>query len=195
MGNQKRAIFDPREQERILAAADRVTELPVLWIMLRTGMHPTNLLRLRRGNLVHDAQGWWLEFKRVKNSKARRELLPSEIAGVLSVYLERAGRPKTRTGLFELVKRVGVRIGYDGVERDGIRNPYLSPMTLRHTACVNFLRQYHGSPDRLKLVARRMGCSEDVVSQNYLDLEEWERIARDETLTPPPVHGNPEAPP
>jgi hypothetical protein len=65
-----------------------------------------------------------------------------------------------------LTKRVGDRAGLAGV----------SPMTLRHTACLNFLRKNRGHNDRLFLVAAKMGCSVQVVAQNYTDMESWEAM-------------------
>jgi len=165
MGASKRAITDPKDQERLLAAADPEAERPALWLMIHAGMHPENLVRLRRTDLKEDHGGWYLEYRRVKNEKPRRESIPSDVAGALARFLERKGRPETRFGYWRMVGRVGKRAGLPGI----------SPMTLRHTACVNYLRQYRSHTDRLKLIARRMGCSEDVVVQNYIDLEEWER--------------------
>ena len=48
-------------------------------------------------------------------------------------------------------------------------------MTLRHTACIGFLREYSGHPERITLVAMRMGCTPRVVQQNYIDLDQWEK--------------------
>ena len=161
----KRAILDPKKEVELLEAADVVSERPAIWLMMKVGMHPENLLRLKEKNIDQDEQGIWLQFNRVKNAQPRRELLPNAIGNALIDFLLRKDRPKTRQGYWVMTERVGRRIGLKGI----------SPMTLRHTACVNFLRQYRDHTDRLKLVAVRMGCSERVVIQNYMDMEEWER--------------------
>jgi integrase len=161
----KRAIFDTKVQEALLTGADPVTELAPIWLMMKTGMHPENLKRLTKNSIEHDEQGWWLQFKRAKNDKPRRELLPDKIGPVIDEWIRRRGRPKTHQGYWDMARRVGLRIGLKGI----------SPMTLRHTACIIFLRQYRDHTDRLMLIATRMGCSQDIVAKNYIDMDEWER--------------------
>ena len=162
----KRAILDPVVEQRILDAADPITERPAIWLMMKVGMHPENLIRLAGKNLQLDEQGHWLQFRRAKNDVPRRELLPQDIGEGLVRFLLRRGRPRTHQGYWEMARRIGKRA------RAGVE---VTPMVLRHTACVNFLRQYRDHTDRLDLVAGRMGCARAIVIQNYLDMEEWER--------------------
>lgn len=162
----KRAILDPKVEENILEVADPALERPAIWLMMKIGMHPSNLTSLGILNIERDEQGWWLQYKRVKNDRPRRELLPDDIGGALNTFLKRPGRPKTRQAYWEMVKRVGRKAHVEGI----------SPMTLRHTACINFLRKFRDHNDRMDLVAMKMGCAKTVVIQNYLDLEEWERM-------------------
>ena len=162
----KRAILDPKVEEKILEAADSTLERPAIWLMMKIGMHPENIVGLEPSNIEHDTQGYWLQYRRVKNDKARRELLPNDIGEALIQFLRRKYRPKTRQAYWEMARRVGLKAGYKRI----------SPMTLRHTACINFLRQFREHPERMDLVAIRMGCTRGVVMQNYIDLEEWERM-------------------
>lgn len=162
----KRGILDPKVEEKVLAAADPIMEWPAIWLMMKVGMHPENLVRLRVTNFEKDSQACWLQFKRAKNSKPRREMLPVAVYGRVFAYIARRDRPKTRQGYWDMARRVGEKAGLNGV----------SPMTLRHTACLNFLREFRNHPDRFKLIATKMGCSEDIVAQNYIDMEAWERI-------------------
>lgn len=163
---RKRAIFNETDQKKVLEAADPETERVAVWLMMMVGMHPTNLIRLKPSNLDHDSQGWWLQYKRVKNDRPRRELLEDAIGEALALYLRRTDRLRSRQGVFLMVRRVGLKSGLGS----------LTPMNLRHTACVRFLRQYAGGPAPLDLVAAKMGCTVAVVKQNYIDLEDWERI-------------------
>jgi integrase len=162
----KRAILDPKIEEQILEAADPITERPAIFLMMKFGMHPKNVANLSLSNLLKDEQGYWLQYKRVKNENPRRELLSTDVGELLEKFLSRKTRPATHQAYWEMVRRVGKKAGCGSI----------SPMTLRHTACINFLRQYRDHHERMDLVARRMGCTRAVVLQHYLDLDTWERM-------------------
>ena len=156
----KLAIFDPVAVQSIRDAAQTLTERVVVGLMLETGIHPKDLIGLDSLNLTDG----WLQWKRAKNSRPRRELLPSDLAKDLERWLRYKGRPRSRVQIWRIVKSIGDRVGIPG----------LCPMSLRHTFCIMLLRQYHGHPDRMLLTAHRMGCSIEVVAQSYLDLYQWE---------------------
>lgn len=162
----KRGILDPLVEEKLLAAADPEAERPAIWIMMNCGLHPNNLITLTESSFQHDSSGWWLQFKRAKNARSRRDLLPDDIATSLIAWLARPDRPRTRQGVWKLVRRVGEHAGFEANR--------ISPMSLRHTTCIHLLRKFRQHPDRLKLVAIKMGCDEEIVAQNYVDMEEWE---------------------
>lgn len=166
VSTSKRAIFNPKIEEQILEAADPITERPAIYLMLKFGMHPQNVANLSPSNLLKDEQGYWLQYKRVKNENPRRELLSNEVGELLEKFLSRKSRPGTRQAYWDMVQRVGEKAGYKAI----------SPMTLRHTACINFLRLYSEHHERMDLVAKRMGCTRAVVLQNYLDLDTWEQV-------------------
>ena len=164
---QKIAIFDLEEQQRFLGAcSENDNEYIPIWLMLNTGMHPNDVsqartkLRLERGVL------YW---KRAKNDNPRREIIPNQIMPRLEEWLKK-GRKLSRVGYFQLVRRVGARVGH----------PEYSPMTLRHTFCINELRRMQNlpkpPPEMFMLLATKMGCTKAVVAQNYLDLTQWEDL-------------------
>jgi integrase len=162
VGHYKQAIFDKAVQQRLLDACEGDKEYVVTWMFLNTGIHPKNLGELKIENL----SGQTLAWKRAKNARPRREMLPEELCTRLTRFLRWRGRPKSRVAYFQIIKRVGDRAGI----------PNVSPMTLRHTFCINLLREYGAHPQTIDFVAKRMGCSRDVVIQNYIDLGQWEQL-------------------
>ena len=163
---QKIAIFDEIEQKALLGAAESDHEFIPIWLMMRCGMHPSDVT-----NAKHKLRfnGEFIEWKRAKNSKPRREIVPEDVRPRLEKWLKK-GRKLTRIGYNLLVKRVADRIGHEEY----------TPMTLRHTFCIQQLRYFSGMdrppPDFIGLVAIKMGCTREVVYQNYIDLEQWERM-------------------
>jgi len=163
---QKLAIFDEKEQAALLGACESDSEFIPLWLMMRCGLHPCDISRSKE---KFSFDGDFLMWKRAKNAKPRREHIPPDIRPRLERWL-RHGRKLSRVGYYQLVRRVGARIGH----------PEWTPMTLRHTFCLQELRRYSSMrpppPDFISLVARRMGCTREVVIQNYLDLTQWESL-------------------
>lgn len=163
---QKIAIFDPTEQASLLGACESDNEFIPIWLMMRCGMHPSDISAART---KFKFNGQFLEWKRAKNSKPRREMIPEDVLPRLRKWLK-SGRKLTRIGYFLLVQRVGGRVGH----------PEWSPMTLRHTFGLEELRRFAKQqpppPDFIGLVAKKMGCTRDVVMQNYIDLGQWERL-------------------
>ncbi len=167
---QKLAIFDEKEQYALLGACEGDNEFVPIWLMMRCGMHPSDVAMAREKFRFND-QGKvrFLEWSRVKNAKPRREIVPDDIRPRLERWLAK-GRKLTREGYFQLVRRVGARIGH----------PEYSPQTLRHTFCLQelrrFMRQNPPPPDPISLVAQKMGCTVAVVRQNYIDMLQWEAL-------------------
>lgn len=161
---QKTAIFDEDEQLRIFSACESDREFVPIWLMMRCGIHPSDLSfeKLR-------IEGRFLLWKRAKNANPRREMIPDDIMPKVKLWLAR-GKKLTRQGYNRMVSRVCERIGH----------PEYSPMTMRHTFCLQelrrLMRQRPPPPDFLTLVAKKMGCSRDVVAQNYIDLMQWESL-------------------
>ena len=164
---QKTAIFDEKDQFTLLGACESDREFVPVWLMMRCGMHPSDVSKAKEKLRFN---GDFIEWKRAKNSKPRRELVPKDVKPRLEKWLER-GRILTRVGYNLLVGRIGDRVGH----------PEYSPMTLRHTFCIQQLRYFSGMerppPDYIGLVAVKMGCTRDVVVQNYIDLQQWMDLA------------------
>ena len=163
---QKIAIFDETEQAALLGVCESDQEYVPMWLMMRCGMHPSDVSRAKEKLRFN---GDFIEWKRAKNSKPRREIVPKDVRPRLEKWLTK-GRHITRVGYNLLVSRIGERIGHSEY----------SPMTLRHTFCLQQLRYFMGMdpppPDFIGLVATKMGCTREVVYQNYLDLAQWEGL-------------------
>ena len=167
--SRKTAIFDKRDQMALLGACEGDNEFVPVWLMMRCGMHPSDVSAASKKITWN---GRFIEWKRAKNSEPRRELIPKKTAPRLEQWLKR-GRKLTREGYFQMVRRIGERVDH----------PEYSPLTLRHTFCLNELRQFNDMPkpppDIFSLVAIKMGCSEKIVKQHYIDLKDWERMGEE----------------
>lgn len=169
---RKRAIFEPRDQAALLGACESDSEYIPIWLMMKCGMHPSDVAQ---GSKKIKLKGKYIEWLRAKNSNPRHELVPQDLIDRLAKWL-RVGRKLTREGYWHLVGRVGERVGH----------PEYSPLTLRHTFGTEMLKFYMAKdkppPDVFDLVARKMGCTEKVVKGNYIDLQDWERASDPESL-------------
>jgi len=163
---RKTAIFDEVEQMALLGACESDNEFIPIWLMMRCGMHPSDISSARTKFRFN---GQFLEWKRAKNSNSRREMIPLDVMPRLQHWFK-SGRKISRIGYFELVRRIGARVGH----------PEYSPMTLRHTfgiQCLReFMKQIPPPPDFISLVATKMGCGEHIVKQNYIDLTQWAQL-------------------
>ena len=167
---QKTAIFDPVDQAALLGACESENEYIPIWLMMRCGIHPSDIVNARTKFAITNGVLMW---KRAKNSRPRRELIPPQVLPRLVAWMKK-GRKVSRVSYFRIVGRVGERVGH----------PEYSPMTLRHTFCLDQIRFYNAMdrppPDFISLIAQKMGCSRTVVQQNYIDLSQWERLGGDE---------------
>jgi len=164
MGKYKEAIFDEKIQMSLLEACETDKEYIIVWMFINTGIHSKDLGGLK----VKNIDGHNILWRRAKNKKPRREMLPDDIMDRLIKFLNNKRRPKSRTSYLLIVQEIGDRIGLD----------HLSPMSLRHTFCINLLQEYGNHPQCIDFVAKRMGCSRDVVVQNYIDLHQWVKLGR-----------------
>lgn len=167
---QKLAIFSETDQSALLGACESDAEFIPIWLMLRCGMHPCDV---GAASSKFRFNGQFLEWKRAKNAKPRREMVPDDIRPRLERWLKH-GKKLTRFGYFELVRRIGVRVDH----------PEYTPMTLRHSFAIHELRALNKKkrppPNIIDLVATKMGCRREVLMQNYLDLLQWEGLGGDE---------------
>jgi integrase len=170
---RKMAIFDNEDAKRFLKSARKIDDEIRVFPMLAFGMHPENLRRLKAGDeatkgdkITKDI----LEFKRAKNDYPRRQLLNRDVADVLHKACSR--------GVFRISNRAYEQIceymGHIGIPT--YQTHPVSPHTLRHTYILNCLREYKGQNDAMDLVSVKAGCNKSTVIQNYVDLQDWERI-------------------
>lgn len=162
---RKKAIFDQNEQQRLLACCKTDTEFIIIWTFMNTGIHPSDFGKLKEKNI--DDQNY-LEYHRVKNDNPLSKLLSPKSVEKLKKFLRWNNRPKSRTQLWQIVHNVGKRAGFS----------YLSPLTLRKTFCIELLRKYKDHPQCFDIVSKEMGCTREVVIQNYLDLQQWKDVYR-----------------
>lgn len=164
----KVAIFTETDQAALLGACETDSEYIPIWLMLRCGMHPSDVSAA--GKKVR-WNGPFIEWQRAKNSEPRREMIPVDLRDRLGKWLKQ-GRKLTRQGYFELVRRVGSRVDH----------PEYSPLTLRHSFGIHELRRFNSMarppPDMIALVAKKMGCTTDTVRGYYIDMDQWERLGQ-----------------
>jgi hypothetical protein len=173
---RKVAIFENINVERFLKSALTRDNEVRMYMLVAFGMHPENLRRLEIKKNI--SENGVLEFKRAKNDHPRRELLSSEISKV--IY------DATKRGVFKISNR-GYEYICEDIGKRGIpdyESPPVSPLTLRHTFVLNCLREYRNSPDCLDVVASKAGCNKSTVIQNYIDMQDWEKIHEVEHQTP-----------
>ena len=163
---QKLAIFEEEIQAALMGSCESDNEYIPIWLMLKCGMHPSDVSQARDKIRFN---GQFIEWKRAKNANPRREIVPKDIVPRLERWLKQ-GRKLTRVGYNQLVHRVSSRIGH----------PEYSPLTLRHTFGLQelrrFMNQHPQPPDLISLVAVKMGCRKETVIQYYIDLTQWESL-------------------
>lgn len=163
---QKTAIQEESDQSALFSACESDSEFIPIWLMMRCGMHSYDVANAKTKLSV---EGQFLTWKRAKNSRPRREIVPSDVMPRLKWWLAR-GKKLTPRGYNLLAHRIGERTGH----------PECSPMVLRKTFCLQELRRFMKMnpqpPDLIGLVATKMGCDRSVVQENYIDLIQWEGL-------------------
>lgn len=176
---QKLAIFENEKVKNLLRSARSVDDEARMFMLVAFGMHPKNCRELTEENIT---DGGLLQYKRVKSAKPRRELLSDSVANVLRGVIRKKKLNISNTMYEDICKQLG-RIAVPDYQSGNV-----SPMTLRHTFALNELRRTMvggNSPD-FDRVAMKLGCTINVVKQNYIDLEQWESI--NETLEREPLN-------
>ncbi len=166
IGYPSRAVFDIENQELIRRACDNDTERVLIYLMMDLGLHPDNVRKLTRNNLLEGIEGMSMQYRRSKNAQPMSSLIPKEIAEALRAFVKKRKKRSATRNYNRIVHKVGARVGI----------PEISPRWLRKTCCINELRKFRDQPDRMDLVATRMGCRRETVARYYLELDQWERI-------------------
>lgn len=166
---QKLAIFENDKVKTLLRSARTIDNEVRVYTLVAFGMHPKNCRSLDEDSIT---DGNLLKYKRAKNSKPRRELLSESVAEVLKDVISRRKLKISNTMYEDICKHLGRIVIPD------YPSGHVSPMTLRHTFALNELRRtmVGGNAPDFDRVAMRMGCTINVVKQNYIDLEQWEDI-------------------
>lgn len=158
--NDNVAIFDSHAPDRILAATENDVDWCLAWFMLNEGMHPEQIRRLKPDNFAANGMLMW---KRVKNKQPMSSIIPPQDLPRLREFIEKFHKkPLTRETIWSRIVKLNARAGYWG-----------GPRVLRKTFILNELRR---RPREFEFVALRAGCSESVVKEHYLLLDQWNRV-------------------
>lgn len=178
--SSKVAIFDNDKVLKFLNNADNQVNQVRAFMPLAFGMHLENMRKLIAGddNTKGDViTKKILEFSRAKNRKKRRELLSDAQAEVIWKVAKRGKLKISNQGYDEIFTKMGNII-------TEYPTPPVTQMTLRHTFVLNQLREHWGEPDKFDLVVKKVGCTREVVAQNYLDLDQWTKLNKREFQEP-----------
>lgn len=165
MGKTKFPILDKDFLNKMRGACKNKKERAVLMILALTGMHVSSLMKLTAKNLIQKGRSYDLEWVRPKTAKTLSMNLsinvPDEDFEAIKEFLE--SKKKSRQWYWKMVRDIGKRADYDGI----------SPMTFRHTRCIQMIRDDYP----LLTIPHLMGCTMDVVEKNYSKLAEAQKDA------------------
>jgi integrase len=148
---------------RILKKAEKHSSFAnqTIKILYWTGMHPSSLLKIRIDSIYSNTLTW----RRPKTDKVlSAELNDGQIEVVKAFCLRK--RKYSRSYLNQVIKEVGNKAGIKG----------LSPMTFRHTKCLELIQKYYKDPFMVQILMQKLGVSEAVLWKNYAQLKEVDMI-------------------
>ena len=144
--------LSPGDIEKLLGACRDERERRVIMIMLSTGMHPSVMADPEKYDM--EITRGMLTWNRPKTGKLCRWLVPDEMKGLVDAFLnEDLGYH--RSTYWNIVRRVAKRAGLE----------HVSPLTLRHTATIESLKEE--SPEQVLLKIR---CSPGVLWRTYANI-------------------------
>lgn len=152
----KYPITDDGYDLKLLAACRTPTERGMISLLTITGMHVSTLEKLSAADLRTSGDRVFVEYRRMKNAKPMRFEIPPDRLEDVRVFLN--GKKRSRQHYHAVVKQVGELAGYPGI----------SPMTLRHSACISFIKKAGAAS--IFVVPHQMGCSLNIVVRNYAAL-------------------------
>jgi len=158
-GSTKYPVLDPDFRLKLLGACEDDFERGLISILWLTGMHPCIIAKgdRPRPEVTQEGNLTYIYWRRAKTGKRLREAIPKEMIVPIREFLHYP--LLSQRYLYDLVKRVGDRAGYQDV----------SPATLRHTRC---LRGLTVEGYTIYEMAHKMGCTLDVVVRNYTALKD-----------------------
>jgi len=170
MGCTKYPVLDDGFYLRMMGACADDEERGLVTIFDLTGMHVSSMCELGPENLIKQGGKTYLRWVRPKTKKTLQALVPNDRLQVIENFLKM--RRKTRQYYHFLVKKIGLKAGYEDV----------SPMTFRHNRCLRGLTKEGYSIYEIPQV---MGCTLDVAVRNYAKLRE-DQLARERSRPPQP---------
>lgn len=170
MSKTKYPILDENFKLRMLAACKDEEEKGLILLLDLTGMHISSLCKLTPKNLLRQGNVTHIEWIRPKTNKTLPARIPDEDLETIQFFLKK--RRKSRQYYHQIVRRIGIKAGFDGV----------SPMTFRHNRCLRALNEEGYS---IFEVPQIMGCTLDVAVRNYTKLRE-DQLFRDKGVVKSP---------
>lgn len=154
---------------KIRGVARNDYERGMIFILQHTGMHVSNLVSLDRDDL--NDQGW-ISWRRVKNRKPMRSLIPKGDIMACQIWISSYGRNRRTTRAIQYkIAAIGERAGYPG----------LSPMSFRAQYAITMLDD--GQPPHE--VKHMLGCSLDTLMNHYAQIQAARRVMQSEKETCP----------
>jgi integrase/recombinase XerC len=167
------------EIDKLLAAAENGSraglvrrDMAILQLMLHTGLRVSEIVDLRREDMVFDNPGLRLRVRNEPDNKIRYLPLCSEVCKALNEYLDM--RPQTGTTNHLFLNQQGHAVSDRTVQRiisDSARNAGLegiSAQSIRRT----FARQLLEETQDLELVSERLGHQNSAITAQYLAVHE-----------------------
>ncbi|MDW5562989.1 MAG: hypothetical protein SA339_07155 [Methanomassiliicoccus sp.] len=170
MGSTKFPILDENFYLRMMGSCNDDEERGLVTIFDLTGMHVSSMCELGPENLIRQGGKTYIRWVRPKTRKTLQALVPNDRVKIIENFLKM--RRKTRQHYHFLVKKIGLKAGYQDV----------SPMTFRHNRCLRGLTTEGYSIYEIPQV---MGCTLDVAVRNYAKLRE-DQLAREQATSNKP---------
>lgn len=156
---------DPDFYMKIRGVARNDYERGMIFILQHTGMHVSNLVSLKDGDL--DEQSF-LSWRRVKNAKPMRARIPLGDHQISVLWIAKYGNNKRTTRAIQYkIAAIGERAGYPG----------LSPMSFRAQYAITMLDD--GQPPHE--VKHMLGCSLETLMNHYAQIQAARRVIKSET--------------
>jgi site-specific recombinase XerD len=165
MNVKKYPSSDPHFIEKVRGACRNDYERGMVFILEASGMHVSNLVGQHRGRrleapILNDEGD--LRWRRVKNERPMSARVPKGDRTTVKWWLDRYVHRRTERAIQYRLKEIGERAGF----------PDLSPNSFRVWRACRLLDEGM-SPHKVKHL---LGCSLEVLMENYAQLEDARRV-------------------
>jgi site-specific recombinase XerD len=164
MGQRKFPVLDEDFELKIVGACKNAIERGLIKLLLASGMHIRDCVDLKRKDIKTEGSRRYVRWARTKTARGLQAPIRREDLEDILAYLDRRRKLSIRQHQL-MIRDIGQKAGYEDV----------SPMTFRHTLCVKLIKGGWSIPE----IAQRLGCTQDVVIQNYAILREDQLFERD----------------